>query len=204
MDWTLENKPLVIIEPEVSREYFTPPHMVGDMCDTLEPAISDIEKKIFEPSCGEGIFLLEVIERRMKKNSQNLRSNNKIILTIAIIDLVKNIYGADIVPEFVDVTRSQVLKKVSVKLTEKKFTSDEIKKIKNFLKYIVSWNVVCFDTLNSENNDRILLNDWSWKSQTKLNFVSYAFSDVFNSSNIHHIAERKQVGHFDIQKVIYE
>ena len=50
--------------------------------------------------------------------------------------------------------------------------------------------------------EEILFIDWSWKTQTKLNFVSYAFSDVVSSSSIHHISKPKQIGHYDIQKVL--
>lgn len=188
--------------PEISREHFTPPHVVKEMCSHLEPAISNIEKKIFEPSCGEGVFLAEVIERRMKKSARRLQSNNKILCTIAMIDLVKNIYALDIIPEFVDVAKAQLLKKVSVNLTMKKFTSTEIQNIKKFLIHIISFNVVCFDFLDNKSDKEILFIDWSWKTQTKLNFVSYAFSDVVNSSSIHHVSKPKQIGHYDIQMVL--
>ena len=190
------------IAPEIAREHFTPPHVVKDMCSNLEPGISNIGKKIFEPSCGEGVFLVEVIERRMKKNARRLHSNNKILCTIAMIDLVKNIYALDIIPEFVNVTRAQLLKKVSTNLTTKKFTSTEIENIKKFLIHIISLNIVCFDFLDNKSDKEILFIDWSWKTQTKLNFVSYAFSDVVSSSSIHHISKPKQIGHYDIQKVL--
>ena len=115
------------------------------MCSHLEPAISNIEKKIFEPSCGEGVFLVEVVERRMKKNARRLQTNNKVLCTIAMIDVVKNIYASDVLPEFVDVTKAKLLKKVSKNLTRKNFTPTEIENVEKFLTFIISLNVVCFN-----------------------------------------------------------
>lgn len=172
------------------------------MCSHLEPAISNIEKKIFEPSCGEGVFLVEVVERRMKKNARRLHSNNRILRTIAMIDLVKNIYASDILPEFVEFTKAKLLKKVSINLTRKNFTPTEIENIEKFLMFVISLNVVCFDFLDNNSHEEILLNDWSWKTQTKLNYVSYTLSDVACSKNIHHISKPKKIGHYDIQEVL--
>ena len=172
------------------------------MCSHLEPAISNIEKKIFEPSCGEGVFLVEVVERRMKKNARRLQTNNKVLCTIAMIDVVKNIYASDVLPEFVDVTKAKLLKKVSKNLKRKNFTPSEFENVEKFLTFIISLNVVCFDFLDNSSHEEILLNDWSWKTQTKLNYVSYTLSDVACSKNINHISQPKKIVHYDIQKVL--
>lgn len=190
------------IAPEISREHFTPLHVVKEMCSHLEPGISNTEKKFFEPSCGEGVFLVEVVERRMKKYARRLHSKNKILRTIAMVDLVKNIYAFDVVPEFVEVTKARLLKKVSSNLTRKNFSTTEIENFENFLMFIISSNVVCFDFLSADSHEEILLNEWNWKTQTKLNYVSYTLSDIVCAKDISHISIPKSIGHYDIQKVL--
>ena len=48
-------------------EVFTPEFIVKQMCDLCEPEISQINKKIFEPTCGNGNFLVEILRRKLEK-----------------------------------------------------------------------------------------------------------------------------------------
>ena len=48
-------------------EVFTPPEIVSHMCDLLEaesPGAFGIEKTFLEPSCGDGVFILEILRRK--------------------------------------------------------------------------------------------------------------------------------------------
>ena len=58
------------------------------MCDLCEPTISEIDKKVLEPSCGNGNFLVEILERKLKKAGKD---EYKVLIALS------NIYGVDIV-----------------------------------------------------------------------------------------------------------
>lgn len=48
-------------------EVFTPPEVVSAMCDMLEEESHGafaIEKTFLEPTCGEGVFILEILRRK--------------------------------------------------------------------------------------------------------------------------------------------
>lgn len=48
-------------------EVFTTPEIVSRMCDMLEeesPGAFGIEKTFLEPTCGEGVFILEILRRK--------------------------------------------------------------------------------------------------------------------------------------------
>ena len=48
-------------------EVFTPPEIVSHMCDLLEaesPGAFAIEKTFLEPTCGAGVFILEILRRK--------------------------------------------------------------------------------------------------------------------------------------------
>lgn len=48
-------------------EVFTPAHIVKDMCDLIPDSVWDnIESTFLEPSCGNGNFLVEIYERKLK------------------------------------------------------------------------------------------------------------------------------------------
>lgn len=68
-------------------EVFTPLREVKAMCDLCEPAISEIDKKVLEPSCGNGNFLVEILERKLQKAGKD---EYKTLIALS------NIYGIDI------------------------------------------------------------------------------------------------------------
>ena len=45
------------------------------MCDLCEPDISAVDKKIFEPTCGNGNFLVEILRRKLTSIPKKLRKN---------------------------------------------------------------------------------------------------------------------------------
>jgi hypothetical protein len=51
-------------------EVFTPEWLVKDMCDELERSDPDAflpEKTFLEPTCGEGVFVCEILRRKFAK-----------------------------------------------------------------------------------------------------------------------------------------
>ncbi len=51
-------------------EVFTPDWLVRDMCDMLEresPEAFQPEKTFLEPTCGEGVFVLEILRRKFQR-----------------------------------------------------------------------------------------------------------------------------------------
>lgn len=50
-------------------EVFTPRHIVNKMCDMLEkesPDCWEIGKTFLEPTCGDGVFVLEILRRKFE------------------------------------------------------------------------------------------------------------------------------------------
>ena len=48
-------------------EVFTPSHIIKDMCDLMPDSTwNNIESTFIEPACGNGNFLVEIYERKLK------------------------------------------------------------------------------------------------------------------------------------------
>ncbi len=82
----------------------TPPTTVRLICDYAEPHLSDPSAKLFEPGCGDGNFLIEILERRLQKIPHHPASTfqNGVLLVIA------NLYGVDIRPIAISETRHRL------------------------------------------------------------------------------------------------
>ena len=83
-------------------EVFTPEFIVKQMCDLCEPEISQINKKIFEPTCGNGNFLVEILRRKLekiKKSKNTKKTAEKLEVSAFEFDILvalSNIYAVDI------------------------------------------------------------------------------------------------------------
>lgn len=86
----------------------TPPATVRLICDHAEPFLSNPGMKFFEPGCGDGNFLIEVLDRRLRKIPFRSASTfqNEVLLAIA------NLYGVDIRPVAISETRHRLRSQV--------------------------------------------------------------------------------------------
>lgn len=73
-------------------EVFTPQWVVKKMCDLLEQEnvgedCFEIHKTFIEPCCGTGNFIVEIIERKLKRHCKSLDD---------VREAVASVYGVDI------------------------------------------------------------------------------------------------------------
>jgi len=80
-------------------EVFTRPREVKAMCNLCEPTISEIDKKVLEPGCGNGNFLTEILERKLKKAGKD---EYKVLIALS------NIYGIDIARDNLEEARERM------------------------------------------------------------------------------------------------
>lgn len=139
-------------------EVFTPEFIVKQMCDLCEPTISQVDRKVFEPTCGNGNFLVEILNRKLNsvpdfyakiKKQKNARSKKAQaeIYEFCLILAISNVYAVDIQEDNVEESRER-LKEIIYK---------HIKNIKNsffFLETIdkiLSSNIIVGNTLTQKN-----------------------------------------------------
>lgn len=118
-------------------EVFTPEFIVNSMNNLCEPDISDIYKRVFEPSCGEGAFLTNVLKRRLKK------CNNNFERLIAL----SNIYGVDIQEDNVYMCQVKLLH-IMLNAEDGAKNLFEVSDYVAAARQILSTNIVAGDTIN--------------------------------------------------------
>lgn len=80
-------------------EVFTPSWLVKDMCNLIPQSEWTIESRFLEPSCGNGNFLAEILDRKLKlckDEKQGLKALN-------------SIYGIDIMEDNVKESRARLM-----------------------------------------------------------------------------------------------
>ena len=76
-------------------EVFTPPQLVNEMLDKLPQEVWTENKSFLEPACGQGVFLIEILKRKLAHHSPE--------------DSIQSIYGIDIMLDNVQETRNALI-----------------------------------------------------------------------------------------------
>ena len=108
---------------KLNGEVFTPPQLVCDMLDKLPKETWYKGKTFLDPACGNGNFLVEILERKLKRKHGPL-------------DALRTIYGIELMADNVEECRIRILKIIA---THEEVTAEHIQ--------VVLTNIVCADAL---------------------------------------------------------
>lgn len=93
-------------------EVFTPPEIVKQMVDTVENCCA-VQAKVFEPSCGTGNFLIEILQRKLAAILAN--DQEPYFTHIDCYLALASLYGIDIQQDNIEMCRRR-LKEVFINI----------------------------------------------------------------------------------------
>lgn len=81
-------------------EVFTPRHIVNDMINLpgLKDIIREFETTVLEPACGEGIFIVEILKKRLKKVREKCGKDLTVYENLALLSLT-TLYGIELLED---------------------------------------------------------------------------------------------------------
>lgn len=144
----------------------TPSPTVQHMCDLCEPALSNLSKKVFEPGCGNGNFLVEVLERRLLEAP---------ITPAVVLLILSNLYGIDTDPRRVAATRRR-LRKIALDYLDQT-PSDEIR---SAITQILSRNIIVGDLLSD--HDKNIFPEWTILENAKLSAQDFTLTEILHEA----------------------
>ena len=144
-------------------EVFTEQREVKAMCDLCEPDLSDITKKILEPGCGTGNFLVEILKRRLKNTGKD---PYKILIAIS------NLYGIDIALDNLEETRARLRNIIFDHLKKSHSSGDFLLALDAILKA----NITYGDLLDGRKS--IFLINWTPVGEAGFEIEKWSFSEI--------------------------
>lgn len=131
-------------------EVFTPIFIVKKMIDELVKEAEDVNpfelgKTFLEPSCGNGVFIGEIVQRKLSNCYDIIHG----------LEALKDVYAVDIQPDNVQQARCQALGQFVYWCLVHDYTLDNTKL--NAATYIIDKNIVTGNFLKPET---VLLYDW--------------------------------------------
>jgi hypothetical protein len=158
-----EEEKQVISKDRVSNhgEVFTNKHEVNAMLDLVQQETQRIDSRFLEPACGNGNFLVEILERKLKvvearyKKSQLEYERNA-------ITVISSIYGVDILEDNVQACRDRLLG-IFTKYYIHHYKKDFNEEFLLSAEFILSKNIIWGDALSMKKIDStpITFSEWS-------------------------------------------
>lgn len=127
-------------------EVYTSEREINDMLDLVEQETERLESRFLEPACGDGNFLIKVLEKkinvlvsRYKKNQYEFEKHSVVVIS--------SIYGIDILEDNVQETRNRLFNYYK-SIYLRNFKGFENKELLGVLRYILSKNIIHGDALS--------------------------------------------------------
>ena len=143
-------------------EVLTSKREVLDMLNLVNTETSRLDSRFLEPACGDGNFLIEVLNFELNILKKNY-SKNQYEFEKFSIQIFTSIYGIDILEDNIISARERLFNQY-FDLYNKKFKSNINQKLLDCIKYILKLNLVHADALSLKNvkNDKfIIFSEWS-------------------------------------------
>ena len=161
-------------------EVYTSPSMVNTMLDQIRQETERIESRFFEPACGTGNFLAEILRRKLaivvrRYGNSQLEFERYSVLSVC------SIYGIDKLKDNVLECRKR-LYEIFMKSYKNSFESDCKLLCIESIQYILQKNVLFGDALSLTNLDRdkdpIIFAEWTLVNGSMIKRRDYTLANL--------------------------
>jgi hypothetical protein len=142
-------------------EVFTSEREVNSMLDLVKQETERIDSRFLEPACGDGNFLAEILQRKLRIVKARYKKSTGDYEKYAVL-AVTSIYGVDILNDNVIECRKRlfdIFDNLYTKICKKEASED----CRLAVKFILKRNILCGDALTFKtlNEEPIIFSEWS-------------------------------------------
>jgi len=162
-------------------EVLTGKREVTAMLDLVRQETERIESRFLEPACGNGNFLAEILERKLRVVEPRYRKSQLEYERNAVL-AVSSIYGIDILEDSILECRKRLFGIFDWAYSGlyKKTAKNQCR---NVVKYILEHNIIRGDALTlktvGENPQPIVFAEWSLVTGSRFKRRDFAFHELF-------------------------
>ena len=165
-------------------EVFTPPGLVNDMLDLVAYECERIESRFWEPACGDGNFLAEVLRRKLLTVDKRNGGNREKWERDAIL-AVCSLYGIDLLADNIEECRERLLEGVRG-AHEAYFKMPLPEVAARAAAYILSNNIVQGDALSFRTGEGgpIVFPEWTPINGMMIKRIDFAYGKLVELADI--------------------
>lgn len=157
-------------------EVYTNEREVNAMLDLVNESATKINSKFLEPSCGNGNFLVKILERKMKTVASQYSSLKD--YEFFSLKALASIYAIDICPENVQESRERMFNEMINYFYLFRNSDLLAEQYQESIKYILERVIIEGNTL--EISEDMIFSDFTTASKFYFVEKKYKFSELFN------------------------
>ena len=164
-------------------EVFTHEREVNAMLNLVKQETERLDSRFLEPACGNGNFLAEVLNRKLKILKDRYSKSQYDYERYSVV-VISSIYGIDILEDNVEECRERLLR-IFTEEYKKIFKNNINEKFLEVLKILFEKNIVCGDalTMKDKKGGPLVFSEWSMPyDDSRLKQKEYSFKDIFTPS----------------------
>jgi hypothetical protein len=180
-------------------EVYTSQREVNAMLDLVKQETERPDSRFLEPACGDGNFLIEVLNRKLEVLVKNYKKNQYEFEKNSVV-VVGSIYGIDILEDNAEIARERLFNKY-VETYEKLYKNSINHNLVKSVKFIINSNILHGDALTLkqvDSDEPVIFSEWGIfnnkikrRDFTLADLISYSpfekgtlFSDLGDEVNI--------------------
>jgi hypothetical protein len=143
-------------------EVYTAKREVNAMLDLVKEETERIDSRFLEPACGNGNFLVEILNRKMEAVLRR-HAKNRFEYDLASAQAVSSMYGVELLPDNVETCRSRLFDQYLN--TYRKHNSDEVSPdLERCIRFLLKKNILCGDALTmlQQDGEPITFCEWTF------------------------------------------
>mgnify|MGYP000863767341 CR=1 FL=1 len=164
-------------------EVFTNEREVNAMLDLVKDESFNIESTFLEPACGDGNFLIAILDRKLKKVEELYSKYRPDYEKYSIVAL-SSIYGVELLQDNTNACIDRLYKHFE-EAYKKHMKSDTSKKALESAHFILKKNILCGDALTLLKNDGapIVFCEWKWVKDTLVKRRDFELSRILEAES---------------------
>ena len=178
-------------------EVFTAEREVNAMLDLVKPETERIDSRFLEPACGNGNFLVKILERKLDVVTRIYAKSPLEWERYAVL-AVSSIYGVDILRDNVEECRERLLnlfdeyhKKLRLATChpeQSEGSANQTTDLRQTIAFILSKNILWGDALTLKTPDEqakpIVFSEWSAVNGSMIKRMDYTMANLLESQPI--------------------
>ncbi len=160
-------------------EVLTARREVEAMLDLVKNESERIDSRFLEPACGDGNFLVAILERKLKTVSSKYKSK-KADFEVQMISALGSIYGIDLLEDNVELAQERMFE-IACNCYKESLKVNPDEDFKKIIKFVLKKNILQGDSLNGI--DKIVFTQWSLIGY-QVQREEYSFSQMNQEAEI--------------------
>jgi hypothetical protein len=141
-------------------EVYTAKREVNAMLDLVKEETERIDSRFLEPACGNGNFLVEILNRKMEAVWKQF-SKNRYEYDRASAQAVSSMYGVELLPDNVEICRSRLMDQY-LETYRQHQSADASPELERCIRFLLKKNILCGDALTMLQQDGTPITFCEW------------------------------------------